>query len=454
MSKQRRKIVNESTYQSTLSSIIQRDYFPDLAELEKQAAIADRRAVGDFRGAVEVRRAARAIQEHEELEQEIEEEQEEAAKQAGVRPSARPLHRETLTGFHARVTSEDNTEFEQAQRQEVAEQRKQREQVFLLTNGPAKASQRPAYAESPLLLASDQFTAQAHRPTANTKASATNSLFFVPVAQQKTSQEQHLMLPPPPKPGMVLTTTTSHTTSLAKNALIEYLPKNRDKKIEPSATRFPRQLVVHQPRAHLEGSESSTAADSSTDDDAWTDLDETDSHVSLSKHMQQGIKRKRKERESYVQMTPLIVPGNESPLVTWGSVNATPLAITKASDEGAFRLPQESERDAAALRAQKVLEERARRASATPSRSKLARGKGPLSSVARSLLKRPESARSSNAFASALRSSYSRSQSDSIRRRESLEQRTPRILPQGGAAAPSSASNRKNMTDGLLKLPK
>jgi protein DGCR14 len=106
---QRRQVLSEDEYTSTLSSIVQRDFFPDLPALEKQAAVLDRREAKDFKGAVAVRRAARRLVEHEEsLKEQEEHDEHDLDPHYSVRKTARPLHRESVSGFHARVTSEDN----------------------------------------------------------------------------------------------------------------------------------------------------------------------------------------------------------------------------------------------------------------------------------------------------------------------------------------------------------
>ena len=78
--RQRRKVLSEEEYTATLSSILQRDYFPEIPQLERQAAILERRAQGDIAGAVAVRRAARRLKQHEETIASLEEEAEREAK--------------------------------------------------------------------------------------------------------------------------------------------------------------------------------------------------------------------------------------------------------------------------------------------------------------------------------------------------------------------------------------
>ena len=73
--RQRRVVLPEEEYQSTLESVIQREYYPSLPELTKQVAVIDRREEGDYRGAILVRRAARQISEHEQVLSEVEQQE-------------------------------------------------------------------------------------------------------------------------------------------------------------------------------------------------------------------------------------------------------------------------------------------------------------------------------------------------------------------------------------------
>ena len=145
---QRRQILTEEEYQSTLEQIIQREYFPDLIRLQSQVALQQARERNDCDGTTkdevvrEIRRATRELLEHEQYEKEYEDAQETAASttSTGLLKEPRPLHRETLQGFHARVTSEDNAEFEKVQTLEVKKKKEEQEMiqqqaVLALTNG-------------------------------------------------------------------------------------------------------------------------------------------------------------------------------------------------------------------------------------------------------------------------------------------------------------------------------
>ncbi|KAL7539265.1 hypothetical protein ACHAXR_009135 [Thalassiosira sp. AJA248-18] len=134
---QPRGILDEDEYTSTLSHIVTRDYFPSLHSLRRDAAILEARSRGDISGAVAVRRVARRdeMEREREWKEEMDAEQEAVAEtttlslqpqKVQVRKRPRPLKHESITGFHARVTSEDNAEFEMNQERE----RKDREKIL------------------------------------------------------------------------------------------------------------------------------------------------------------------------------------------------------------------------------------------------------------------------------------------------------------------------------------
>lgn len=472
---QRRTILSEEEYSDTLSTIIQRDYFPDLVDLERQTALQQRRDAGDLAGAIAVRRAARQLQYHEEALVERERQEELGARAAaeergegnldlGVRRRPRPIERESLTGFHARVTSEDNAGFEETQKQEIETLRQERERVdgLMLTAGSATSTQSRAIAAAttPFLLASDEFLPESNAPDYHSKNNKSESV-----------EALKALMPPP--------FTVDRQQKIPKDALVEYIPKETglQKKIEPAATRFPRQdirrIVRHQ--THLEGSDAGSTTDYSTD--ASTDLDTP--VRPMEEERRKGLKRRRREQETLVQMTPLIVPGqqgNASPLVTWGAVSSTPVVLGQSQHNeveptNSFCMPERSAREKAAAMARSHLEERARksRAAGTPV---LDRNKVSLTPAARALLAksnrsttRPLSARSGGAFASVLRSSYSRTPNSSRSATSSAQQSrgidrstraaTPRIKsePKKAPAIAQPLAN-PNVTDGLLQLPK
>lgn len=467
--RQRRKILSEEEYTQTLSQIIQRDYYPDLSDLERQAALQDRRSVGDIEGAVAIRRATRKLQRHEESLAIQEAEQEaETDERTGLRTVARPLHQETLSGFHTRATNEDDAEFEVEQRREI-DKLHARKRMLTITNGPTPDSNHRSLADSsPFQLASDEFNPSPVRVT-HRLAEEENSFFFVPTPMQSHCQktqpqlagitfskerpnapytaatEEHTraLMPPPKRP-------TSNASIPSKDTLMEYIPKNRlEKQIEPSATRLPKQpLLIHLPRQHLEGSSSGSITEYTTD--ASTDID-SPAYPSLETDLLKGMKRRRREQASFVQMTPLIVPGavgmNDSPITTWGTVANTPTLLETTKLPQAFQFPKVSERDEAASKARAKLDERVRKslAASTPL----------LSKTALALLKRPSrpmSARSRSALGSALRISYT-----PLQQKRSGRDTTYHITPRTKSNLVSDKTNKKDqksITDGLLKLPK
>jgi protein DGCR14 len=459
-SDQRRLVLSEEEYTSTLSSIVQRDFFPDLPDLERQVAVLDRRSKEDHAGAVAVRRAARALEEHEEALQEQEEEDEnDLSDELHIRKRARSLQRETLTGFHARATNEDDDEFDSEQKKQVQANRERLETLFRPT-GPSQTLPR-------LTMASDQFQGTPNRIAASewNAPKVRNGLFFVPTPQIKSGQEtdptlltngegseseaNHLLtknngedcdaalaltMPPPARVQKQNVVMPHSNVSVPKHALVEYIPKHLlEKKIEPAQTRFPpRQLVPFRPPLAPPRSESDTDGFST---DASTDLDAPELPI---EHERRSRSRKdQREQESFVNMTPLVIPGagNETPIMTWGTVSGTPVVLSgqEVADGGSqtFSLPDENERDRAAQKAQSELERRAKRAESnrTPSKrtaSATARrtGAGSLTPAAMSLLEKTKRtgsltptgmslyqgnmtpSRSRDAFASALRSSY------------------------------------------------
>lgn len=426
-SNQRRSVLSEEEYTATLSSIVQRDYFPDLPSLQKQAAVLDRREVHDFKGAVAVRRAARRLQDHEDALAEQERKEEEYG---DIRATKRPLHRETVTGFHARVISEDNQEFEQNLQQEVTDRKRRIEAVYLnpqqaLTNGDnIKGNETP-------LLASDQFNPPWHRIDASKTAVTDNGFFFPP--RHSPMQEAN--------PSLLLTNTSERELMpppaqvLPKQVLVEYVPKHTlEKRIEPSRTRFPQTtaIVPTGPITPTDDTDYST--------EASTDLD-SPGH-SLDRERKARIQKQTRELETLVAMTPLLAP-QASPMTTWGTVNSTPIVLTKA-----FSLPEESARDKAAKMAEEKLIQR-RDKSVTPWNRT-----SNLTPAARSLLKKSmpqtSSVRSANALSNALQKSYT---PISRRIRDVAGRETPKSSTKSSEGGFATELPR-NPTDGLLHLPK
>ena len=517
--KQRRKVLTEEEYNSSLSVVVQRNYFPDLPHLAETAALHERRAAGDVAGAVAIRRAMRQRQDEEErdLQQQAAEEQDGIA---GLRSTPRPLHHESLTNFHARVTSEDNAEYEEQQTKEVEANRKRQrleygEWARLTSKKNTSVKALPpsnTYVASPLPLASDQFNATPHRKsmqqiaqeTEETFSSAhSNGLFFLPnsstpgtgnsmttrlalppstdtSASKKSNAAkscQDTTMPPPSKVGA-----QNQISSLS--ALVEYIPKESDnkKRIEPAATRFPSQtmptmqtLALHRGNVglNLEESESEPDVTAPSDyyssaTDASTDLDSAPT-FDLATDRRLGKRRKQKELETMVQMTPVIVPGKSSvddePIMTWGEVSATPLVLHGANDDDdndgtpSFGV-SESARDRAAEQARIQMERRSRLALATPKR----RAQMPQRPSSRlpTRTASSSSARSASSFGTALRSSYTPlagtdNRNSSLRRSSSARpdrRATPKL--RSGTGQPRSSmvgKPSKDLTKGLLQIP-
>lgn len=143
--KQPRSILTEEDYTSTLSHIITRDFYPSIYSLRRDDAILDARGRGDIASAVSIRRAARRDELERERESAEEEHEEQHATSSSVETSIvpahnrengrvrkrpRPLKHESITGFHARVTSEDNAEFESNQERESREREENMGLIF------------------------------------------------------------------------------------------------------------------------------------------------------------------------------------------------------------------------------------------------------------------------------------------------------------------------------------
>ena len=448
--KQPRLILTEDEYQSTLSSIVEREYYPSLPSLRRDMAVLDRRSAGDVSGAVAIRRAARKIAEEENRLSinEIEEEGEAVQGVAsvggaiapasacvggggplGLRRTARPLHRETITGFHDRATSEDNEEFERESRREADELRERVDLIYRSRangkdpNAPPTDERSDSNRSGPLgdetpLLASDKFNAPVLRVEApgctkdGKSADERNALFFPPSAltvegrcrsaggagtamatlpiddggggasapETETEARNWALMPPPASvavgqkrerdvseaqtssSSVVVNGNVASEALLSRARLVEFVPKpgaeSKDLRIVPSCTRFPHQGESRLPPASSSSSSSSRGPSSAFDryDDAAeysssTDLDATP----LPLAAERAARAKHKARDAYpfVAMTPLIVPGNgedsgggarnggddcvnTSPLATWGTVAATPMALKERDDSAPY----------------------------------------------------------------------------------------------------------------------
>jgi Nuclear protein Es2. len=432
-------VLSEEDYTGTLTSIITRDYFPALPALNRDAAILQKRFEGDVSSVIAIRRGARQVEAREELLNQLEETEEIIAlHHGGIRKRARPLDRETIDGFHQRVTSEDNAEFEENMRREISEKTQRMNLIYqtkgenfkklgvLLTNNSVdnldetsnitKDRRQLNVCNTPLL-ASDYFNAPVERiQSAGTNAhgenrTTRNALFFTPnhlehstlgndvhekieFGPQNSTLDDSKIMPPP----MSITKSSSIipvTNSLCINALegksdclVEYKvkpkydPNSIEKMIVPSNTRFDYQssshLAVPSCSKSIEiGSNETSLLEYETDASTTTDLDATPASISLER--EKRINHKERSRNTFVAMTPTIIPGrdDDSPLVTWGRVASTPLALGLGDEKNetsqptladgdqkliipnSFQLPQENEKEIAAKKAEVMLSKRA-----------------------------------------------------------------------------------------------
>ena len=440
---QRRAVLTEDKYTSTLSMIIQRDYFPSLTDLQCKSALLERRLNNDIAGAVAIRRAARKLMNHEEALAEEEAKDEQDLNTAGIRKRARPLHQESLTGFHARATNEDDHDFHSQQKLEIQANRERLDTLFR----PKEEIRMIEMSES----ASDQFEAESNQPT-TIIPEVRNPLFFPPTPliagvkgesageielltngfQGQSGKEQGIVMPPPrsKKPANKLSNNAS------KHALVEYIPKHSlEKKIEPSQTRFPTKILPSQSqRALLDFSTQQQQSDT----DEWNTDASTDLDAPLRTLEEERCRRARKtakDRQSYVAMTPLLVPGtgNNSPIMTWGTIDSTPLVLsgiqkpeeTEEKSHASFSIAAENDRERAARKAEKELERRSKRAK-TKTNRKRDKQSGSLTPSAMALLEKHKRtpSRQRDAFASALRTSYT-PKSRSLHERVSSRKRRP-----------------------------
>ena len=536
--RQRRKIVSEEEYQSLLSGIITRDYYPSLPSLHRDAIVLQKRSEGDIASAVAIRRAARQIATNEELLQKEEEMDELIARDnGGIRKRPRPLERESIDGFHARVTSEDNAEFEMNMKEEARQKREQMDIVFntfgsdykkvgqlLLTNdtggndtGAIDPSRTRGLCATPLM-ASDEFTAPVHRIQApgttvdGKNKTDRNSLFFTPnhytspepsalcTTNGKTTSLMMKEMPPPSNNPLVCihsslpfrANTSMELRSKMQDSetmhLIEYQAKpsieSSEKRIIPANTRFAYQtesrIVVRTTRQTIEAPTAAVKTEYAYEtDSSTTDLDASPLPLTLERRSR--LDRIERDRNTFVAMTPLIVPGgggdgssrdDDSPIITWGNVASTPLvsggerlrsAITTTSNindeqENMFKLPVQDKTEVIAKAAEAKLAKLSKRfkeAGGTTKDAVSQTGSSSLSSVAkssildrtrsltpaaRSLLEKSTSnlssrilaksssmkiaARSGSAFGSALRNSYTpNSQRDRVKSSRSQQRK-------------------------------
>ena len=517
--RQRRQVLPEEEYTSTLSAIVQRDYFPALPELQRQAAVLQCRSQGDVTGAVAVRRAARKIANHQEALASIEANEEtdlveyngdgdgSSSSFAAIRRNPRPLHQESITGFHARVTNEDDDEFDKNQKQEIKANRERLESLFHNNDDTSKTRPLMLTSDSHDHMASDNFAPESNRILASewNKPNVRNPLFLPPTPlihgsttsgqagtqnetiklitnnnnQQLPASKNELALqeemPPPAR------------ISVPKTALVEYVPKHKlEKKIEPSQTRFPESSsrIIPLPNRSLlpSSANDSSEIDDNTDygsiTDASTDLDAPMRSIESERRRRQKVDDRN--QLSYVAMTPLVVPGgNTSPITTWGTIDSTPVILsgqqhdedetetntnTTAKTMGStFVLSGENEREKAARKAESELARRAKRAktpnifsSSTVKKSSSAssskklytsslRASSSLTPAARSLLDRTTRNRKAASSSTILSVSRSRDAFGSALR----SSYTPKLSTRSSSSRPSSS--RRRLSDNAHK---
>lgn len=409
---QPRSILTEEEYNDTLTHIVTRDYFPSIPSLRRDNAILEARRQGDIATAVAVRRVARKEETEREREwhENLQEEEEAAVgttalthhngnRPTNVRKRPRPLKHETVTGFHARVTSEDNAEFEMNQERERRELEATLSIVYsatanntgrlLIENALNKRGEdgdnenthkrRSLLSDTPLGLASDKYNASPSgiRITGKnnfndcTLGISKNGLFFEPPQHHKqdatyAKKSDNLLMPPPPKRVSNQTRSsiipsqqskdqppTKDASSKQLHELVEYIPKSTEPNINPPATRFPYQndsrlLPNNNRRSNIPDIRRSNSHMSDTSASELTDLDA--SPRSLAKERAAYQKAKVRENETFVAMTPIIRPGGsgvrskgeigveeeEEPIMTWGNVASTPQVLGGGSSADGY----------------------------------------------------------------------------------------------------------------------
>ena len=381
---QPRSILTEEEYTDTLTHIVTRDYFPALPNLQRDNAILEARSRGDIAAAVAVRRAARKEETKRETEWRAniqEEESTTTVTTTALRKRPRQLKHETVTGFHTRVTSEDNAEFEMNQEREQRDLQAKLDVVYsasankigrlMIENainkdadssvGPGKDdtntyNRRSLLSDTPGL-ASDKYDATPsgiritddNNNGDNKQGISKNGLFFEPQHHKQDHidlKSDNLLMPPPPRRGSNATTSiipfqqsndepnTSSLSSRPLHKLVEYIPKSTAPDINPPATRFPYQndsrlLPYNQHRKHSSNMMSIQRSSSDTSASESTDLDA--SPRSLARERASYQKARIRENETFIPMTPIIRPGGAGvaaePIMTWGDVASTPLVL-------------------------------------------------------------------------------------------------------------------------------
>ena len=202
-----------------------------------------------------------------------------------------------------------------------------------------------------------------------------NSLFFTPQVSKVTSpigskEEQQKYLEND-NDNFKNDTKKSKSSMMLPPKPVDMEQRRRDRLIQPENTRFPNQHLS----SLLKHSSSKVDKPSFSASDTDTDLDS--SPLPFEEVRKRAKLNKTNENETFVDMTPLIRPGDDeesSPIVTWGNIVATPLIIRDDGGESnsdvhekrnsinipSFKIKQERERDRIARKAEENSMKRAR----------------------------------------------------------------------------------------------
>ena len=279
------------------------------------------------------------------------------------------------------------------------------------------------------------------------------------------AMDMHLMPPPALKQKSGLS-----SSLIARHEMVEFIPKKTvEKRVDPSQTRFAAVITFPQSAFPLSGGHSSST-DYSTE--ASTDLDGVPVPLSIERY--DRAKRQKRDLQSLVAMTPMIVPGRggepASPITTWGTVCSTPMGLarldTVKDSIASFDMPDEGSKDKAARLAEARLARRNNTAKAIVASTMLGvNHTTALTPAARALLAKmtragSSSVRSGNAFGSALRLSYTpKLRSQQSYHADHVGKVTPMTSSKVAKMASTPIDHVKetyksggNLTDGLLKF--
>ena len=376
----KRLVLPEHEYSRGLSRVIQQQYFPDLPQLKE--------ALGES-------------SDHDTTDDSITIETE----SQHIDPSSTT----TVTEYHARVTSEDNADFDQIQRRESQERQAARVQKALEYAAPKKPRERP---DSAFALASDAFDPSPHRPPMADRAAieqfATqqNALMFLPSASNDVKQvshnSTHLL-----NNGKNDCLNETNPPSQQTDANLMPPPASIHPYIEPSATRFPSQKsIILQKQPHQRPRAWSTSLESDLEGDDHSSIS-ADSASDLDATPLRSVASERRQYQEHSQSYRMVEDRRSG-------FAATPL--TRRDQAAANALERLQERSRLAAIAQRGRKASSKRASASTSTS---RRRSTTSSSLSSRLQqstgtgKQPSSRLSNSFGSALRASYLRPPSSS-----------------------------------------